>query len=89
MSVSACMRVYGPVKELRSGVESRGRVYRTFNRRIVFVDEMALDQLDCQTRLSDTTATDDNELILAQKLQRENMLANSTMCMCASEELLR
>lgn len=48
--------------------EGRGRVSHTFNRRIIFVDKVALDQLDRQTRLSDTTTTDNNELILAQKL---------------------
>lgn len=49
---------------------------------------MALDQLDRQAGLSDTTTTDDDELILAQKLQEENVLASSAICMCVSEELL-
>ena len=64
-------------------------MHRTFNRRIIFVDEVALDQLDRQTRLSDTTTADNNELILAQKLQQENVLASSAICMCVSEQLLR
>jgi hypothetical protein len=64
-------------------------MHRTFNRRIIFVDEVALDQLDRQTRLSNTTTTDNNELILAQKLQEENVLASSAICMCVSEQLLR
>lgn len=57
-------------------------MYRTFNRRIIFVDKVALDQLDRQTRLSDTTTADNDELILAQKLQQENVLASSAICMC-------
>lgn len=57
-------------------------MYRTFDRRIIFVDEVALDQLDRQTRLSDTTTANNNELILAQKLQQENVLASSAICMC-------
>lgn len=64
-----------------SGVEGVARVYRTFNRRIIFVDKVALDQLDRQTRLSDTTTADNDELILAQKLQEENVLANSAIYM--------
>lgn len=64
-------------------------MYHTFDRRIIFVDKVALDQLDRQTRLSDTTTADNNELILAQKLQQENVLASSAICMCVSEELLR
>lgn len=39
----------------------------TLDRRIVLIDEMALDKLYGQTRLSDATATDDNELVLSQE----------------------
>lgn len=50
------------------GVRRGGRK-RTFDRRIVFVDEVALDQLDGQAGLSDTSATDDDELVLSQELE--------------------
>jgi len=43
---------------------------RTFNGRVIFVDEVALDKLDGQTTLSDTTATDDHELVFPEELQR-------------------
>jgi hypothetical protein len=36
---------------------------------IILVDEMALDQLDGQAGLADTSSTDDDELILSQELQ--------------------
>lgn len=39
----------------------------TLNRRIVLVDEMALDELYGQAGLSDTTATHYNELVLSQE----------------------
>lgn len=42
---------------------------RTFDCRVIFIDEVALDQLDGQARLADTTATDDDELVFPQKLQ--------------------
>jgi hypothetical protein len=42
----------------------------TFNCRIVLVHKVALYQLDRQARLSYTTSTDNDELILAQKLQK-------------------
>ena len=43
---------------------------RTFNCRIIFIDEMALYQLNCQTRLSDTTTAYNDELVLSQELCR-------------------
>lgn len=41
---------------------------RTFDSRVVLVDEMALDQLDRQARFTDATAADDDELVLSQEL---------------------
>jgi len=41
---------------------------RVFDRRVIFVDEMALDQLDRQARFTDTTTTDNDELVLSQEL---------------------
>jgi hypothetical protein len=42
----------------------------TFDGRIILIDEMALDQLYGQTRLSYAATADDYELILAEKLQQ-------------------
>ncbi len=41
---------------------------RTLNRWIVFVDEVALDQLDGQAGFAHTTTADHNELVLSEKL---------------------
>lgn len=41
---------------------------RTFNCRIILIDEVALDQLDGQARFTDTTAADNYQLILSQEL---------------------
>ena len=45
------------------------RQLRTFDGRIVFVDEMALDELDGQTTLSDSTTTDYHELVFPEELR--------------------
>lgn len=45
-------------------------VLRTFNGRVVLVYEVALDELDGQTTLSDTTAADDDELVFPEDLQK-------------------
>lgn len=42
----------------------------TLDGRVVLVYEVALDQLDSQTRLSDSTAADDYQLVLSEKLAR-------------------
>ncbi len=44
-------------------------VLRTFNGRVVLVYEVALDELDGQTTLSDTTTTDYHELIFPEELR--------------------
>jgi hypothetical protein len=36
---------------------------RTFYRRVVFINEMTLDELNGETTLSNTTSTDDDELV--------------------------
>jgi len=41
---------------------------RILNCRVIFIYEMALDELDCQSRLSNTTTADDYELVLPQEL---------------------
>lgn len=41
---------------------------RVLDGRVVFVHEVTLDELDGQRRLSDTTATDDDELVFSQEL---------------------
>ena len=47
----------------REMMEGAGRY--TFDCWIIFIDEMTLYQLDRQARLSDTTSTYNNELILS------------------------
>lgn len=42
----------------------------TLDGRVVLVDEVALDQLDRQTRLSDSTAADYYQLVFSEKLAR-------------------
>jgi len=49
--------------------------HRTFNRWVVLVDEVALDELDGQARLADTTSADHDELVLAQELHVPRALA--------------
>lgn len=41
---------------------------RTFDGRVIFVDEVALDELDGQTTLSNTTTTDYDELVFPEEL---------------------
>lgn len=49
----------------------RGRMIRTFNCGIIFIDEMTLYQLNSQARLSDSTTANNDELVLSQKLFRQ------------------
>ena len=55
---------------------------RTLNSRVVFVDEMALDQLDGETRLADTTTADHDQLVFSRKLQTA-LVASRTIKRCA------
>ena len=41
----------------------------TLNRGIIFVDEMALDQLDGEARFTDTSSADHNQLVLPEELE--------------------
>jgi hypothetical protein len=50
----------------------------TLNGRVVLVYEVALDQLDGQTRLSDSTAADYHQLVLAEELARVSDCRNGT-----------
>lgn len=50
-------------------VAARNGRLRTFDGRVIFVDEVALDELDGQTTLSDTTATDYDELVFPEELR--------------------
>ena len=52
----------------RQEVKGEVGVGQTLYCRIVLVDEVALDQLDGQAGFTDTSATDDDELVLSQKL---------------------
>lgn len=48
-----------------------GVVGITLDGRIILVNEVALDELDGQARLADTTTADDNQLVFAQELGLE------------------
>lgn len=56
------------VKSLSVGGELSSRQKHTFNGRVVLVHEMTLNQLDGQARFTNTTATNDDELVLSQEL---------------------
>lgn len=47
---------------------SRSLPVRTFDRGIIFIDEVALDELDCEARLAHTSSTDNDELVFPQEL---------------------
>lgn len=42
---------------------------RTFDGRVIFVDEMALDELNGQTTLSDTTTSNYHKLVFPEELR--------------------
>ena len=44
-------------------------VMRTFNCRIVFVDEVTLDELDCETTLAHASSSDNHQLVFPEELQ--------------------
>jgi hypothetical protein len=50
------------------GGKSLAERRRTFDCRVILVDEVALDQLDGQAGLADTTTADNDELVLSQEL---------------------
>ncbi len=50
--------------------KTRGGMYHTLNCWVILVDEMALDQLDGKARFTNTTSTDDDELVLSEELLR-------------------
>lgn len=43
---------------------------RTFDCRVIFINEVALDELDCEARLAHTSSTDDDELVFPKELMR-------------------
>jgi len=45
-------------------------VKRTLNGWVILVDEVRLDQLDCEARLADATAADYHQLVFPCELQR-------------------
>jgi hypothetical protein len=48
----------------------------TLDCRVILVDEVALDELYGQARLSDTTTADHHELVFSEKLRRESVTAS-------------
>ena len=43
---------------------------RTFDCGVIFIDKVALDELNCEARLAHTSSTDDDELVFPKKLMR-------------------
>lgn len=48
---------------------------RTFNGWVILIDEMALDQLNRQTRFTDTTSTDNHQFVFSQELVRAEVIS--------------
>lgn len=68
--MSAFCSSLGVVRETRRGG-------RTFDGRVVLVDEMALYELDGQAGLADATSANDDEFVFAQELWRRNRCQQS------------
>ena len=63
---AACLRCQG-----RDAIGS----VRTFDCGVILVDEVALDELDREARLADTSSSDNNELVFPEELMRGRQLA--------------
>ncbi len=50
--------------------ERKELVLRTLDGRVIFVNEMRLDQLDCEARFADATTAHHHQLVFSRKLQR-------------------
>jgi hypothetical protein len=48
---------------------------RTLDGWVIFVDEMRLDQLDCEARLADTTTADHHQFVFSRELRRGQIQA--------------
>jgi hypothetical protein len=57
---------------------------RTFDCRVVFVHEMALDELDCETALSHSTTAHYHQFVFPEELRYWLVLATSNECRCAT-----
>ena len=44
---------------------------RTLNCRVIFVDEMGLDELDREARFTDATSSHDHQLVLSGELRQQ------------------
>lgn len=60
----------GPVCLPRNGDGAAIAFVRTFDCRVIFIDEVALDELDCEARLAHTSSADDDELVFPEELMR-------------------
>lgn len=69
-SITHCLRYESVHKEIRwtRWTDKASDWQHTLNRWVVLVDEMALDQLNRETRFSDTTSTNDHQLVFSQEL---------------------
>ncbi len=62
-------------RTINGGKSNQEAASITFNSRIVFVDKVALNQLDGEARFTDATATDNDELVLSHELSGGQTLA--------------
>ena len=80
-SMTHCLRYESVItmvgKCLQTSQHARIRRRRTFDRRIIFIDEMTLDQLDGQTRLPHASSTDHDKLVLPQELRLVTLSARA------------
>jgi len=59
---------------------------RVFNRRVILVYEVLLDELDRQGRFADATAADNDKLVLSEKLR---LRSGGHLCKCSYESRLK
>lgn len=62
------VRVWGRTSAETDGLWVEIFWQHTLDGRIILVDEMALNQLDRKTRFTDTTSTNDHQLVFSQEL---------------------
>lgn len=57
----------------RRGIDSVAiDLVRTFDCGIIFIDEVALDELNREARLAHTTSSNDDELVFPEELKHRN-----------------
>ena len=73
-----CFR-YESVAFQHGPASARLSLLRTFNRRVVLVNKVALNQLDCKAGFSDATSAYDHQLVFSQELDRKGESARTVL----------